>query len=440
MGKITIIGAGSGFGSRLAVDIMARSNISDSTICLCDLNEERLNNVGEYVKAVRDANKLKTKIETGTDRKKLLPGSDVVVIAVSIGGGAYYGKTFEAEIMIPAKYGIHHFWGDTMGPGGLFRGLRCAPELIRMVKDVNKLAPGATILNYTNPMAILTWAMSENAANEVDVVGLCHGIQGTSKTLAGYAGVPYDEMGFSVAGINHMSWFTKLTHKGKDIYPDIYKVFDDEKIYKKDWVRLEIMKEFGYFCTESSSHCFEYIPHFSHSKTNQKKFTRKTIEENNYTPAWYEDMGLKKEDADSLKLIHSKEFAAGIIEAKITDKSYKFYGNTINKGLIDNFHQGCCVEVPCLADRHGIHPCHVNPLPEQCAALCRTNINMQELAVKAIRDRCKETAFHALALDPSTMAHMDIGDMRKMFNELWQKESDMGLLDEYNNSKNLPKN
>jgi alpha-galactosidase len=431
MGKITIIGAGSGFGSRLAVDMMARPNINDSTICLCDLDEKRLKGVLEYLTAVRDANKLKTKFEIGTDRKKLLPGSDIVVIAVSIGGGAYYGKPYEHEIRIPEKYGIHHFIGDTMGPGGLFRGLRCAPELIRMVKDVNELAPGATILNYTNPMAILTWAMSENVDNGVDLVGLCHGIQTTSKTLAKYAGVPYEEMGFSVSGINHMSWFTKLTHKGKDIYPKVYKAFDDHEIYKKDWVRLEIMKNFGYFCTESSRHSFEYIPHFCHSEKNKKEFTRPIIEDDNYIPEWYEDMGIKKEDAQSLKLVHSKEFAAGIIEAKITNVGYKFYGNTINKGLIDNFHNGCCVEVPCLADRHGIHPCHVDPLPEQCAALCRTNINMQELAVKAIREKSKEIAFYALALDPSVQANMNIGDMRKMFEELWKVEADMGLLDEY---------
>lgn len=431
MSKITIIGAGSGFGCRLAVDIMARPNVSDSTICLCDLNEKRLKSVLEYVEAVRDANGLKTKFEIGIDRKKLLPGSDMVVIAVSIGGGAYYGKPYEYELRIPEKYGVHHFIGDTMGPGGLFRGLRSAPELIRMVKDVNELAPGATILNYTNPMAILSWAMSENTDNGVDLVGLCHGIQATSRTIAEYTGVPYEEMGFSVSGINHMSWFTKLTHKGVDIYPKLREAADDAKIYEKDWIRLEIMKRFGYFCTESTRHCFEYIPHFCHSEKNKKEFTRPFIEDNDYLPEWYEDMGIRKEDAASLKLIHSKEFAAGIFEAKITNVGYKFYGNTINNGLIDNFHRGCCVEVPCMADMHGIHPCHVEPLPEQCAALCRTNINMQELAVKAIRENSKEAAFHALALDPSVCANMDIDDARKMFEELWKLESDMGLLNEY---------
>jgi alpha-galactosidase len=228
-----------------------------------------------------------------------------------------------------------------------------------------------------------------------------------------------------------MAWFTELTHNGEDIYPKVYQAFEDEEIYKKDWVRLEIMKEFGYFCTESTRHSYEYIPHWSHSPENQKVMTRPFVEDNTYVPEWFEDMGIKKEDAESLKLIHSKEFAAGIIEAKLTNVGYKFYGNTINKGLIDNFHNGCCVEVPCLADKHGIHPCHINPLPEQCAALCRTNINMQELAAKAIRERSKEAAYHALTLDPSTMAAMDIGDMRKMFEELWDAVGGMGLLDEY---------
>lgn len=431
MGKITIIGAGSGFGSRLAVDMMARPNISDSTICLCDLNKKRLKGVLEYVTAVRDANNLKTKFEAGTDRKKLLPKSDVVVIAVSIGGGAYYGKPYLHEVRVPEKYGVCGFVNDTVGPGGLFRGLRSAPELIRMVKDVNKLAPGAIILNYTNPMAILTWTMSENADNGVNVVGLCHGIQTTSKTISEYAGVPYEKMGFSVAGINHMSWFTKLTYNGKNIYPKLMKAAEDKKLYKKDWVRFEIMKEFGYFCTESTRHSFEYMPYFCHSKKNKKMMTRPFVEEGDYEPEWFEDMGIKKSDANSLKLIHSKEFAAGIVEAKLTNVGYKFYGNTINKGLIDNFHNGCCVEVPCLADRHGIHPCHVDPLPEQCAALCRTNINMQELTVKAIRERSRETAYHAVTLDPSVCANMDICDARKMFDELWKLEADMGLLKEY---------
>lgn len=436
MSKITIIGAGSGFGGRLSVDMMARPAISDSTICLCDLDEKRLEEVHSYVTKVAKHNNLSTKFEASTDRKKLLPGSDVVVIAVSIGGPAYYGKLYEAEVRIPEKYGVIHFVADTLGPGGVFRGLRSAPELVRMIDDVNELAPGALILNYTNPMAILTRVLSERVENDTQVVGLCHGIPTTSRTIAKYVGKPFEEMGFSVAGINHMAWFTKVTHNGEDCYPALRKAienkeFSNTELCEGDWVRFEILKHFGYFCTESSRHSNEYVPYFMHRDIAREKMRRPIVENDDYGFQWFEDMGIKKSDAKSMKLLHSREFAAGIVEAKVADHPFKFHGNVINHGLIDNIHDGCCVEVPCLADRHGFHPCHVDPLPEQCAALCRTNINTQELAAKAIRERSKEAAFLAIALDPTVQREISLDDARAMFEELWKFESDMGLLDSY---------
>jgi alpha-galactosidase len=426
--KVVIIGAGSAFGSRISVDILSRKPLEDSTIALCDINQERLDTVHKYVKKVIESNNLPANVIAGTDRTELLKDADFVVISVSIGGPAYYDKPYEYELEIPRKYGIVQTVADTVGPGGVFRTLRTAPEIIGMVKDVNRLAPKATIINYTNPMAMLTWVINETA--EVQSVGLCHSVQGTSKQLAGFIDAPYEEVGYWVAGINHMSWFMEFTRNGKDAYPALRKAMENPETFEKEAVRFEIMKNFGYFVTESSRHMGEYVSYYQHEQDVLTPHLEKTKGIKDRRTAYFEDMGVQALNPDSIELVRSHEYASEIMEAMATKVPMRFNGNVMNNGLIKNLPQNCCVEVPCMTDGEGIHPCAVGNLPVQCAALCRTNVNVQELTVKAVLEKDREAAFHAVCLDPSTAAVLSLKRIREMFEEMWEAEG--SLLRYYN--------
>ncbi|MBN1675618.1 MAG: alpha-galactosidase [Kiritimatiellae bacterium] len=425
--KAVIIGAGSGFGSRLSVDILSREPLQASTIALCDIDAKKLETVQAYVQKVIDGNKLPAAVTASTDRKEVLRDADFVVIAVSIGGPAYYGKPYEFEMGIPKKYGITQTVGDTVGAGGVFRALRTGPELLAMAEDISRLAPNAMILNYTNPMAILTWVL--NARAGVPAVGLCHSVQGTSKFLADCIGVPYPEVGYWVAGINHMAWVLKYTHKGKDAYPLIFKAAKKPEIFARQPIRFEIMQEFGYFVTESSRHMSEYVPWYQHEQDVMQSFVKTTKGVKERRQAWFEDMGVKASQAESIALHRSHEYASGIMEAVVTNAPMRFNGNVLNHGLISNLPAGCCVEVPCLTDREGVHPCQVGDLPPPCAAMCRANVAVQELTVKAILERDRNAAYHAVLLDPSVGAVLTLKQARRMFEEMWRREG--SLLDAY---------
>jgi alpha-galactosidase len=418
--KIVIIGAGSAFGSRLSIDILSRKPIEDSTIALCDPHAERLETVRAYVQSAVDHHKLPARVEASTDRREVLPGADFIVIAVSIGGPAYHGKPFEDEFGIPSRYGVVQTVADTVGPGGVFRTLRSAPELIAMCRDANELCPGAQILNYTNPMAMLTWVLSLHS--EGPVAGLCHGVQGTSKKMARYIDAPYEEVGYWVGGINHMAWFVEFTHNKQDAYPRLFKAMEDPKTYDQDPVRFDLLKAFGYFCTESSRHALEYFPYFRKDSERVERFRKITLGVKGKRQTWYEDMGVKIEDAGSIQLKRSHEYASGIMEAMATGVPFRFNGNVMNDDLVDGLPRGCCVEVPCLTDAQGVHPCHFGALPAQCVALCRTNVNVQDLAVRAVLDRDREAAYHAVLLDPLTAANCSLDDARRMFEEMWEAE------------------
>jgi len=421
--KVVIIGAGSKFGSRLSIDILSRQPIQDAQICLCDIAEQRLALVHKFVSKAIEYHKLPATVVAGPDRRELLPDADVVVTSISVGGPAYYDEPYESELAIPHKYGIYQTVGDTVGPGGIFRGLRTGPVLMDICRDVNELAPNAVILNYTNPMAILTWVMSETA--DVPVVGLCHDVQGTTKRLANFAEVPYEQVAYLAAGINHMTWILQFTHEGRDLYPKLFEVMKNPEIYEQEPVRFELMKYFGYFPTESSRHMSEYIPYFQGAKELLEKYGALTKGIKGKRIEWFEDMGIKAEHADSIELIRSHEFASGIMEALMTGEPYLFYGNVPNTGLVTNLPGGCCVEVPTVADRQGIHPCYVGDIPPQCASLCRTNINVQELTAKAVLQRDKRLALQALLVDPITARACTLDQAEKMFEEMWQAEGDL---------------
>ena len=424
--KVVLIGAGSAFGSRLSVDILSRPRLQRSTIGLCDINPEKLETTRRYVDKVVGCNELGANIEVSTDRRELLKDADVVVVSISVGGPAYYGHPYDVEIGIPDKYCVWQNVGDTVGPGGIFRALRSWPAITRILDDIHELAPNAIIINYTNPMAILTQAMSLYSGREV--VGLCHSVQHTTKQLCMYLGIDedqWDEVNAWVAGINHLAWFLVFEHEGEDLYPRLREARKIPEIFHQDEVRFEMMDHFDYFVTESSRHMSEYVPWYQHEKTRLEPFRAITRGVKGKRQAWFEDMGVKVEDADTIELITSHEYASGIIEGIYAGTPMRFNGNVTNQSLIDNLPEGCCVEVPCLVDRAGVHPCHVGTLPTHLVALCQSNINVQAVAVEALLNWDRDQARRAVLIDPSVGANCTLDQACQMFDELWAAEADL---------------
>lgn len=445
MQKIVIIGAGSGFGSRLSIDILSREALRDSTLALCDVHEGRLDAVTRHIRGVIEAHRLPVKVVASTDRADLLPGADFVISSISVGGPAYWGSPYDLEIHIPQKYGVDQHFGDTLGPGGVFRFLRTGPVQLEFCRDIERLCPGALLLNYTNPMAMLTWLHS--AGSSVRNVGLCHSVQWTAWEITRFLKIPKsarmtsDELRhrgahpftggltYRVAGINHQAWFLELSRNGRDIYPDLRAAARDPEVYRQDTVRFEMLKQFGYFVTESTPHNSEYLPYFRRTPQLRERYGLeggRVVASEGGEREWMKQTGAGTAEAPKLEPSH--EYAAGIIEAVIADFPYQFNGNVMNTGLIPNLPQGCCIEVPCMANGQGVQPCYVGALPAVCAALNRTNVAVQELAVKAVLERDREAAFHAVALDPLTAACCSLEQARAMFDEMWAEERARGLL------------
>ncbi len=432
MPKITIIGAGSlVFSCQLIWDILSFPELSESTISLMDIDEERLNLITQLAqKMVKDRGG-KAEVKASLDRRKALEDADYVIVTLEVGGL----DTYLNDLKIPDKYGINQNVGDTIGPGGVFRALRTVPIMVDICKDMEKLCPNAYLLNYTNPMVINCWVM--NAVSKIKKVGLCHSVQGTARQLASYMRIPYEELSYWVAGINHMAWFLELKWKDKDAYPILREVGKEKDLWNrviggykkfgmKDIVRFKVMKHFGYFVTESPYHMSEYVPYF---RKNEKQMEELGI----YYRWWLNykkapDVHIKeiKDQIAGKKKItieKSDEYAPQIIYSLHTGKSCRINGNVENEGLITNLPHGCCVEVPCFVDKSGIHPCYIGNLPSQCAALNRTNINVQELAVKAALTGNKDALLHAVALDPLTSSLLTLDEIKKMIGEMLEAEA-----------------
>jgi len=421
--KVVIIGAGSQFGGKLSRDILAFPALqAGATIALCDTDAGKLERVAHYVQRIIDGHGLGARVESSMDRRALLAGADFVVTGISVGGPAYAGFPFTAELNLPfQKYGLSQSVADTIGVGGVFRFLRTAPVQLGVCRDMEELCPDALLLNYTNPMAMLTWLHS--AASPIANVGLCHSVQGTSRELARYLGIPYEELTYLVAGINHQAWFLKLRRGGEDLYPRLRACLDDPETLGKDRVRFEMLRFFDYFVTESTRHCSEYHPYFRRTEALRERYgLDQWIAADRETNRWTGE----KEDAPLPALEQSGEYAAEIIHAMTTGKPFAFNGNVMNTGLLDNLPPGCCVEAPCLTDRAGVHPCHVGPLPPQLAHLNLSNIAVQELAVRAVLERDRRLAFQACLLDPLTRSVLSLEDTQALFEEIWAAEA--GLL------------
>lgn len=427
MTKISIIGAGSAFTQEIAMDILLIEGIQGGTIALVDIDEKRLEIARKLVLRIIEMSGKSWEVIASTDRRKVIAGSQFVINQIEVGGL----QTVRYEFEIPLKYGVNQCIGDTLGPGGLFKTLRTLPSWMEIVRDIEDLCPDSIILNYTNPMSAVTLLTSR--ITEIPVVGLCHSIQNTSRQLAKYAGIPYEEMKWRAGGINHMSWFVELTHQGRDLYPVIRERIQNPDLLKKDPVRFDAMKYLGAFVSESSGHFSEYIPYYRkrqslidlHCSTGYNGATGYYADN---WPIWRQENDEKitqqLEGTLPLELKSSNEYAAIIIEAMLKNEPKVIYGNVPNEGLIQNLPQNGVVEVACMVNRNGVNPCRFGSLPEHLAALCRTNMAFFELAVEAVLNNDKEMARHALMVDPLSAAVCSLAEIGDMFEELYEAERD----------------
>jgi alpha-galactosidase len=432
MPKITIVGAGSFvFARRLVTDILTWPSLQDSTIALMDIDGTKLETMAALTQRMIAQTRTGATVEATTDLRAALDGADYVTVSIRVGQG-------RDHIEIPRKYGIDQAIGDTAGPGGVFYFMRNAPAMIDIAKTMEEVCPNALMLNYTNPMVMLCWAIEE--LSSIRYVGLCHSVQGTAMTLADYIGAPFSEVAYWVAGINHMAWFLKFLWNGQDAYPLLWEAMKDPEIYERDIVKWEVMKHFGAFVSESSIHMSEYVPYFRRTPELIDQYTSekmwgvppKGISRHERIASWrkrrqaQEDENRRLAFGDGeIPIERSHEYFSRILNAVETNVPYVFNGNVLNTGLITNLSQEAVVEVPILVDGCGLHPCYVGDLPSALAALNRTNLNLQDLAVKGFVERNREYIYQAIQLDPLTTTQLSLPEIRQMVDELLEAHAEV---------------
>ena len=426
MPNITILGAGSTvFARQLMTDILQIEGLDEGCFALVDIDAARLELAHQLAERLVTQSGKHWSVGASTERRDLLAGSDFIINSIEVAGLANVRHDFD----IPMKYGINQCIGDTIGPGGIFKALRTGPAWLDILHDAEQLCPQAWVLNYTNPMSILTLAALNGSS--MRTVGLCHSVQGTSKQLASYLNVPYEELEWRCAGINHNAWFTELSYHGQDMYPRLREVAQDPEIYERDPVRFEMMLYFGAFVTESSGHFSEYVPYFRKRPEMIERYCRAGYQgetgfyANNW-PSWREgnDAYIRSllENSQPLPFNRSHEYGASIIEAIEMHRPTVIYGNVRNTGLIDNLLPDGCVEVACLVDQNGVQPCHFGPLPVQLAALNRSHMAIHTLMCECLLSRNKEAARYALLLDPLSAAVCSPAEISALFDEMWEAE------------------
>lgn len=424
--KIAMIGAGSVvFCKTLLADMMATPALSGCEFALMAPTEPKLRRMEQFARRMLRDNGLPGSVWGTTNRREAIAGADFVVSMIQVGGV----DAFEQDYRIPLKYGVDQCIGDSLGPGGIFRGLRTIPVLLDMVREMEQVArPGAILLQYANPMAANGVGLGK--ASKIPFVGLCHGVQTTLDLIARYCEVPKHEIVYTCGGINHMDWFLRLEHCGRDLYPVLRERFERPEYYKNEKVRGEVFRHFGYFMTESTGHLSEYVPWF---RKNAKALGLYCDEpsfggESGAYYNWCRTVADKYARHDPLEFESTRirersvEYCSYILEAVVTGRPFRFMGNVRNHGYISNLPADACVEVPVFADATGLHPAFVGELPPQCAALCMTNVNAQILCAEAAIHSDPERLVQAVALDPLSSAVCTLGEIREMCAEMLEAE------------------
>jgi len=420
MAKVTFLGAGSTvFAKQLLFDLLSFAELADSDIVLFDIDQERLALSEAVARKLCVQMGVNPTIRATLDAERALEGADYVINMIQVGG---YRPCTVTDFEIPKRFGLRQTIGDTVGIGGIMRALRTIPVVLNYCRILEHVAPHALFLNYTNPMAMITMAILR--ATSIRAVGLCHSVFGTARELAHDVGAPFEEINYLCAGINHMAFFLKLEHRGKDLYPELRRIYEEGRVPSHNRVRYEILMHLGYFVTESSEHFAEYCPYFI-KRDRPDIIERFNIPLDEYPRRCEELLAswetLQKQLVDpsyQFDLVRSLEYGTYIIHSIETHTPRVVYGNVLNTGLISNLPEGCCVELPLVVDRNGIQPVHVGPLPPQLAALIRTNVNVQELTVEAVLQGRRDHVYHAAMVDPHTAAELTLDEIRALVDAL----------------------
>jgi len=438
MARIVFIGAGSTvFARNLMGDILSFPELSSSTIVLHDINEERLRTSEIVGHKIIETLNVSATIEATTDRRAALVGADYVITMFQVGG---YKPSTVIDFEIPKKFGLEQTIADTLGIGGIMRGLRTIPVVLDICRDMEQLCPDALLLNYVNPMSMLCWAISRSST--IKTIGLCHSVQHTAHQLAEDLGIDADSIEYRCAGINHMAFYLDFQQRQGNELVDLYpRIAERANIFPmptrgdversdggfdglSDAVRYEMFKRLGYFVTESSEHFSEYVPWFIKSGRSDlldkfgiplDEYPRRCERQ---IEGW-ETLRTRLENPDAkVRVVQSMEYGSGIIHSMETGQSRVVYGNVPNKGIISNLPDDCCVEVPCVVDASGITPMQIGALPPHLAALMQTNINVQSLTVEAALTGKREHVYHAAMFDPHTAAELDLDQIWALVDEL----------------------
>lgn len=424
MTNITLIGAGSvEFTQILLADLSDFPELAGTTIVLHDIDEQRLDTAERLARYVNNETGAGFQIRAELDRRPALEGADFVVNEIQVGGWEATLRDFD----IPSHYGLRQTIGDTIGVGGVFRGLRTIPVLVAIANDMLEVCPGAMLLNYANPMAMLPWAVWEGTELP-NAIGLCHSVQNTHEQLAALVGVPVDEIEYTTAGLNHQAFVLKFERDGEDLYPLLDQAIERDPEGLGRRVRIELYRSLGYFPTESSEHSAEYVPWFMRHDDQLERYRipvdeylRRSLENLDE----YADVRRALDEGAAIPLEREGELAPRYIHSLVTGQPRIEYGNVRNEGLIDDLPHGCCVEVPCRVDGDGVHPIPIGSLPPQCAALNRTFINVVELTVQAALQESREHVYQAAMLDPNAGATLTIAEIRSMVDELIEAHGDL---------------
>lgn len=437
--KITFIGAGSSvFMKNIVGDVLYRPALTGARIALMDINEQRLAESAIIAGKLIQTMGVPATVETYTNQREALDGADFVVVCFQIGG---YDPCTITDFEVPKQYGLRQTIADTLGIGGIMRGIRTVPHLWSICEDMLEVCPEAVMLQYVNPMAINTWAIAEKYPT-IKQVGLCHSVQGTAYELARDLEIPVEEIRYRAAGINHMAFYLKFEHRQpdgsyRDLYPDLVRGYREGRFPKPShWnprcpnrVRYEMLTRLGYFVTESSEHFAEYTPYFI--KEGREDLIEKFgIPLDEYPKRCVEQIARWKstleqyKTANTVEIKESHEYASSIMNSVWTGEPSVIYGNVRNNGVITSLPDNAAVEVPCLVDASGIQPTFIGDLPPQLTALIRTNINVQELTVAALMTENKEHIYHAAMMDPHTAAELDLDQIWHLVDDLLAAHGD----------------